>query len=128
MDQSRTPRLDNWKLLSYLRDDLFLEQSEKLLAILVALHRNAITFDCSPSNLRLAKQFKRTDRTVRTILQSLRKKSILFWVRNSEKRNQYYFRMDFGVALKMSKQDGCKANRDLILKANRWCHADSNRK
>lgn len=117
-----TQNLSNFKLLNHIKKDVFVTPEEKLVLLILALHRNDKTLQCNPGIALLAKESRKSERSVFRILRQLIDKKILYPAKDYDHSRHYFFAFDFKEALSMSQNPASSMNgtRSLITKANNF--------
>ena len=122
MDETKS--VSNYALLNHIKKDTFVTAEEKLVLLILALHRNDKTLQCNPGIALLAKETQKSERSVFRILKNLADKKVIYPAKDFDHSRHYFFAFDFKKALSLSADPTSSMNgtRNLIVKANKFRH------
>jgi len=97
--------LSNFALINSIRDDNRLTPSAKLVALILASHRNNARLTCNPSYTTLEKETGYSRPTIAKALKELRQKRVIKTMAHWRGTNQYFFSFDKEDIEKISSFD-----------------------
>jgi len=94
-------KLDNFKLLNYIRDLCSISKQQKLSLLILVTHRNSITGICNPAQALLKKEmsYKNTDK-ISKLIKKLKELGLIM-IHKLKSKNYYFFDYDYDDSFRL---------------------------